>query len=434
MRTRNTEGQGFAVALALIASACTEPSSPAPKPLESVPGPAQELRLLRGTDREFVQLAREIPGFGGMYRAPDGRFIVYLTDTKQLGKAKEALVRRGLLKLASIDGIQVRTAQNNYIELADWRGRLRSGLDASGLVFTDIDESANRVRVGVLRGTSHEVVESEIAKLGIPRDAVEVEDAEPIMRVATLQDRIRPALGGIQILWPHAPNRFFICTLGFNVQIPDEQGSYFVTNAHCSGDQGGVQNTPFYQPLTGDENLIAREVADPELFSEGCYPGRRCRFSDAALARYEDGVESRFGAIARTTLRGLTAGSGLIDDRNPYFRIVDRRPFPLLGQTLDKLGRTTGWTVGTVVQTCIDTFVGGIDIALLCQDRVVSGVGPGDSGSPVFESQSPAGSGGVTLYGILWGSSNTNFGPSFVMSSLENIEFELGRLIVNFTP
>jgi len=430
MRTRKTGTQGFAAALALIAGACTDASSPKPTPLEPVPRLTQELRMLHGTDREFVQLAREIPGFGGLYHAPDGRSVVYLTDTRQAGRAKQALVRRGLLKLVSIDRMEVRTAQNDYLELADWRARLRSGLEAPGLVFTDIDESTNRIRVGVLRGTSHEEVETEIAKLGIPKEAADVEDAEPITFAATLQDRIRPTLGGIQIVWPDSHNRFFICTLGFNVRLRNQPGEYFVTNSHCSGEDGGVQNTPFFQAGTGAANLIAREVADPEYFTEGCYPHRRCRFSDASLARYEDGVAVRFGAIARTTLRGLTAGSITIDDHSPFFNIVDRRPFPIVGQTMDKLGRTTGWTVGTVVQTCIDTFVGGTDVALLCQDRVVSGVGGGDSGSPVFESQSPAGSRGVTLYGILWGSQLTTFGPSFVMSALENIEEELGPLIV----
>ena len=100
-----------------------------------------------------------------------------------------------------------------------------------------------------------------------------------------------------------------------------------------------------------------------------------------------------------------------------------------MGQTLDKVGRTTGWTVGTVMQTCIDTFVADTDIALICQTRVLSGLGGGDSGSPVFESQAPF-TNDVTLYGILWGGSNTNFGPSFVFSPLSNIEAELGPMIV----
>ena len=113
----------------------------------------------------------------------------------------------------------------------------------------------------------------------------------------------------------------------------------------------------------------------------------------------------------------------------PSFTITDAQPFSVLGQTLDKVGRTTGWTVGTVVATCVDVAVADTDIVQLCQDEVLSGNAGGDSGSPIFESQAPF-TNDVTLYGIMWGGGSTNFGPILVFSPLENIEFELGSLIV----
>jgi hypothetical protein len=123
------------------------------------------------------------------------------------------------------------------------------------------------------------------------------------------------------------------------------------------------------------------------------------------------------------------AGSLTIDDRQPAFTITNRQPVSVVGQTLDKIGRTTGWTVGTVAATCVDFAVADSDVGLLCQDAMYSGNAGGDSGSPIFESQAPF-TNDVTLYGLLWGGGTTSFGPFLAFSPLENIEFELGPLIV----
>jgi hypothetical protein len=90
-----------------------------------------------------------------------------------------------------------------------------------------------------------------------------------------------------------------------------------------------------------------------------------------------------------------------------------------VGQTVNKVGRTTGWTQGRVSNTCVNTGVQGSNIVQLCQTFVAAGVGSGDSGSPVF-----SGTSSVTLVGILWGGS----GNQFVYSPISNIEQELGAL------
>jgi hypothetical protein len=88
-----------------------------------------------------------------------------------------------------------------------------------------------------------------------------------------------------------------------------------------------------------------------------------------------------------------------------------------------KVGRTTGWTRGSVGATCVNVNVSGSNITQLCQTLVSARVGGGDSGSPVFRRQ---GSGSnVTLVGILWGGSGTSL---YVYSPLSNIEAELGAL------
>jgi hypothetical protein len=422
------------LALALTASACSDPSGPSTGPDGSkTPGGPQSARTLRGIDREFVEIARAVPGFGGVSRASDGSAIMYLTDPSQAAAAKQAVAARSrVLRGIDVGRIQVRAARFDYIRLADWRERIREGLDVPGLVFLDIDEATNNVHIGVAKGTSHELIVSELAKLEVPSDAFNIEDTEPVRFTAALTDRIRPTRGGIQIGFtsPSIPVGFFgVCTLGFNARRAGSSETYVVMNSHCSGEAGGVQHTPIYQPTPIPNNLIATEVLDPDYFTEGCFPHRRCRFSDAALARYEPGVEAIIGAIARTTLRGLTAGSTTIADNQPTFTITDVQSVPVVGQTLDKMGRTTGWTVGTVAATCIDFTVTDTDVALLCQNAMYTGNGGGDSGSPIFESQAPFTS-DVTLYGILWGGGSTSFGPFAAFSPFAHIELELGQLIV----
>ena len=430
MRTRKPAM--FAVAALWLVAACSDPTSPGAAPDQYQRPPITKETLLRGLDREFVQLAREVPGFGGLSRRADGSALILLTDPARATAAKQAVAKSRLLRGIDANRIDFRTVQFDYVTLTDWKAQLRSSLDVSGLVFLDIDESANHVRIGVEPGTSHELVASEVAKLDIPQDAVTIEDTSPIRLTATLRDAIRPTLGGLQIAFigAHTPPGFInVCTLGFNARFANSPETYLVTNSHCNSVQGSVQNTEIFQPVTGAANLIAIESADPDYFSQGCFPNRRCRFSDASLARYVQGVQAVVGTIARTTVRGLTAGSLTIDAGQPTFNIVEKQPFALMGQTLDKVGRTTGWTVGTVAATCIDVFVTDTDIAMMCQDLVYSGVGGGDSGSPVFESQAPF-SNDVAIAGLLWGSGTSAFGPVFVYSPIHSIEFELGEMIV----
>ena len=95
-----------------------------------------------------------------------------------------------------------------------------------------------------------------------------------------------------------------------------------------------------------------------------------------------------------------------------------------MGQTVNKVGRTTGWSQGVVTNTCVNTNVSGSDITELCQNFVSATVGSGDSGSPVFA----IGSGSnVALVGILWGGSGAS---SFVYSPIANIHDDLGNFAV----
>jgi hypothetical protein len=329
----------------------------------------------------------------------------------------------------------VHQGEYDFGQLSRWYSQMRPVLGMDGVVFTDIDEAQNRLKIGVEADASVEQIQLALNQLEVPGEAVSIVVTEPIVafKGKTLVERVQPFGGGIQLLFPNPmPGFVSVCTLGFNILLdaPGRSQHHFVTNSHCTFNRGVVDNTPYYQqpvaPLD-PKQLIAIEVVDPPFFVTGCpYApfGFVCRWSDAAIARYLTArTPVKLGAIYRTAFfgTGASAGSIEIDRNNPkFFSITNEVPFPLGGEILDKVGRTTGWTRGPVVSTCVDTGVSGTNIAMLCQDFVEAAVGGGDSGSPVF--QQVEDSKNATLYGILWGGG----GPVYVFSAMENIHFELG--------
>ena len=292
-----------------------------------------------------------------------------------------------------------------------------------GSVFADHDEINNRLVFGVEHAAATRGVSTALGRLGIPSSAYEIRVVEPIHMAATLRDRFRPTQGGIQIHFTQ-----FLCTLGFNADDGSQRS--FITNSHCTKKQGGVQGTQYFQPTsTVDGTVIATEVEDPGYFRGGACPkGRKCRFSDSSRARYSSGVASTRGAIAKTS----APNNGSIDVTGTFtITSQDNTTTSFaLGTTVNKIGRTTGWTQGNVTATCVNTNVSGTNITQLCQtfvedpgDAVV--VGGGDSGSNVFRVTSGS---NVQLVGILWGGNSS--GTLFVFSPLKQIRDELGPITV----
>jgi hypothetical protein len=299
--------------------------------------------------------------------------------------------------------------------------RLLPLFETPGVVFTDADETRGRLVVGVLDRRSEGQVRGRLRALGVDSQSVDVVETEPIIALATLRDRSSSLAGGLQIRFSQ-----FLCSLGFPAFDGDGTAG-FVTASHCSDSQGAVDGTTYYQPLNQvDEDLIGTEIADPPYVRNGrsCPKGRKCRQSDANFSRSlgpRPVAVGIVGKIARTT--GL--GSLDINSSSPTFTITAEGEAHV-GDAANKVGRTTGWTRGTVSNTCVNTGVSGSTIVLLCQTFVTAGgviVQGGDSGSPVFGD--PSG-GNVTLLGGLWGGNQS--GTQFVYSPIANIRNELGNL------
>jgi hypothetical protein len=413
-------GPGLAAGAALAISACQDNSTPTSPDDGLVPATA---RVSQGPDLpSAAEFDRQVPGFGGFFLSRDGSPTVYLTRGASRAPAERVLAGYLAAKGISTAAVHVAEARYGWKQLERWQEAATvEALAVPGAVFVDNDETTNRVLVGVENLGAMGQVRAAVARLGIPDDAVIVQRADPIHQVATLQNVVdRPVRAGVQINFPG-----FLCSVGFNATSGTQKS--FITASHCTTTQGGVESTPYFQPLQSTApTKIATEVADPVYVKNGpgCPKGRRCRVSDASRAAYVNGANQALGLIARTS----GANNGSLSIVGSFSITSDDCKTTLggclaVGATVNKVGRTTGWTAGKITNTCVNTGVTGSTIVQRCQTFVSAKVGAGDSGSDVFQVTSST---NVKLAGILWGGNSG--GTQFVFSPLANVVQDLGAL------
>lgn len=423
------------VLFALTACADEAPDAVGPEPIDPS---ASVMALSSDPEPDPLAVAAAVPGFGGYFLDDQGAPTVYLTDPAQRPLAEQALAGFLADRGFTATDLQVRQGDYDYLQLHGWfEGSWAAALGVAGAVSADLDEGANRLRFGGGSASAVVGMAAAVAAAGVPAGAVIVETRAPIRQVVGLQDRVRPVHGGYQINFFPSPVSplTLVCTVGFNVI--DEGANSFITNSHCTNHQGGTETpTEYYQPLRGTptnpDNFIATEVEDPHYDAVSCLeeqPGAVCRFSDAARAEYAPGQPFDLGGIARAASENT--GTLEVDAANPSFRIRRETRRSVLGEIANKVGRTTGWSSGPVIATCISTIVLGTvpPIVQRCQDEVAANVDGGDSGSPVFRRQGHGPS--VRLMGILWGGSVGEDQVSFVFSPMANIRMELGDFITH---
>ncbi len=409
---------GLAAAAALAISACQDNSNPTSPDAGLVPSAA---RSSNGPDLpSAAEFDRQVPGFGGFFLSSDGTPTVYLTRGADRAPAERVLAGYLAAKGISTAAVHVAEARYGWKQLERWQASASTeALAVPGAVFVDNDETTNRVLIGVENLGATGQVRAAVARLGIPDDALILKQVAPIHQVASLQNVVdRPVRAGVQINFPG-----FLCSVGFNATSGTQKS--FITASHCTTTQGGVESTPYWQPLQSTApTQIATEVADPAYVRKGagCPKGRRCRVSDASRAAYINGANQALGLIARTSAANngsieITGSFGIgSNDCNTLGGCL------AVGTTVNKVGRTTGWTAGRITNTCVNTGVTGSNIVQLCQTFVSARVGGGDSGSDVFEGTGSS----VKLAGILWGGSSN--GSQFVFSPFGNVVRDLGAL------
>jgi len=432
MWNRKAAVSAAAVAAVAFAGACaeapvTQPTIDAPDAPAFFGSPANpQADLLDTFDARLARIADAVPGFAGFYFENDELNVV-MTAAAQSGSA--AAVRSSLgreLRSLGIDldaqPFRVHVGRYDFRELHTMHTAAAGLLSIPTVVFTDADEVRNQITIGVENEATAAMVESQFAMLGLPHGAVNIVLTEPIQLMQSLQQRVRPVAGGLQINFPG-----FLCTLGFNVRSPNRPNVHgWVTNSHCTSSQfqfNPANPTPYGQPsgtAPGSANFIGFEAHDaPGTTGGACPAGRICRNSDAAGGMYAAGVENDFARIYRTTARG----SLTIDASSPQWTITSEAATnSVVGTEIHKTGRTTGWTWGSVTASCSNTNVGGTSFTLFCQDLVTGpsgSVGGGDSGSGTYRRL--GGGSDVELTGILWGGSGSTL---FVHSPMERVRMD----------
>lgn len=416
-----------AIAIVLFAlAACRDIPTDAADPASIGPGGAvapaiQFVGGVRTFDDEMAATANRVPGFAGLYLDPSGQLVVRMTDPPRLAQASaeiENLLGRVSHRgpdLASersqlVAGMRAELADYDFAQLHVWfREVVRDILGMDGITFGDIDEVRNRIVVGVRDGSLVGQVQREVVRLAVPAEAVEVKVVEPPVldrgpsQSLTLEGSVRPVIGGIQV------TASWQCTLGYNVVRTVSNGHsdgerYLMTNSHCADSIGAVApGAPIHQPAPWD--TIGMEFADPGLFTNvqdpACPTNRWCRYSDAALFKYDATTTWTHARIAWPNL-GTSSP-------HPFtlVREVESTGDPLVGMTVHKVGQTTGRTSGPVTATCATLPLpdpNGVrtDLTLLCQGQAEYWSRPGDSGSPVV-SELPGSNAHVVERGIHWG-------------------------------
>ncbi|HEY8469204.1 MAG TPA: hypothetical protein VIL18_06155 [Longimicrobiales bacterium] len=124
----------------------------------------------------FDELAAEIPGFGGLYRAARCVVVVVLTEegdpqhaVRVVSAALEPIARR-----SCPDGLTVETApgQFTYIQLQRILAAAQDLLNIRGVVGMKLDYKANKVVILVASRDTVDRVLAALPRVGVPEEAV----------------------------------------------------------------------------------------------------------------------------------------------------------------------------------------------------------------------------------------------------------------------
>lgn len=361
-------------------------------------------------DAGLATINETVPNFGGYWveheaesRVSSGTLNIWVTESGSPGEGDLAALSTQLEPFIGIDDYEsyeiiTHPAAYRWDELVALSSdTLQLFETRDDIVFIDIDERRNRLVVGQNREAREESpIERSLLNLGLEADAIIVEDAEPV--VLELRQRHRPVVGGLQIRYLRDGSSF-VCSVGYPSTLGSSTG--FVTNSHCSAVRGQAGGD-YWQPSSGSNNLVGSEIVDPPYLTQDsepwCPANARCRWSDSNF------VSTGSSDVARGQIANPFIYPPLNTDWDgaTTWSIQRMAWYPELNDSVQKVGRTTGLTEGTVQNTCAHVGVSGSDIVMLCQDRASYLSQGGDSGGPVIRpTAAPMQADAV---GIHWGS------------------------------
>lgn len=415
-----------------------------------VPHLRETARGLWALNTPSARISGLLPAFGGAFIDGRGVLNVYLAGQVPEADARNAVatvlrqIRRENLSVEFLPG------RYSFTQLNNWHTTLVTVFRASGVVFSEVGERENRIKIGVTNSEASQAVEQALPRLGVPREAIQFVAASPPIELASVEDRIRPLRGGTEIrTLMQGRDRRKACTYGVNVLYQNRR--HMVMNSHCTWTDDGTKkagwvgarifqdSVPTY---TSEANYyeVGVEVQDPPFSTSlnGCPPEltEGCRYSDAVLVELEDFNTNSYttwdvGGVARPigppAVLPDSVGPKTVDSNNPTFRIKYVSSDILLGDIVDKVGRTTGWTQGRVESTCRNVYYPSY--GYLCAGVVSAGSGGGDSGAPVLWRTA---GGEYHLFGLLFGKSTEQ--TEYYFNKWSDIDYELGGFSRDLYP
>lgn len=175
---------------------------------------------------EYRALASRAPGFAGAYFDSSGIFTInHASPEFDAGAQHEVLTwvtaYRGPLEESS--RVRLRRVKHDYLTLHSWyQPFVRQLASVPSLTSARIDDYRTRIVITVASIQHAPLVRRVATELGIPSDAVDVEERSAVHRDVTLREHVRPVYGGLQI--QSGPNT---CSLAFNgyegYQDPDPE-------------------------------------------------------------------------------------------------------------------------------------------------------------------------------------------------------------------
>ncbi len=200
------------VALLAVPAACSGAAGPPDRrpdvvPAPEAPPPAAQRQRLR-SNHEMLELAEQIPGFGGLYLSYPGipagerrsctagrachphggspiAIHVYLTAAGDSAHARHVLTRRFEAQGRSVAEVRIVPALYTFDQLQRWLGQIVPAVSNLGLSFFSASGGRNQVWVGFDTEAGALRARDVIRALGIPLDAVLID----IISVARPQGR-----------------------------------------------------------------------------------------------------------------------------------------------------------------------------------------------------------------------------------------------------
>lgn len=349
---------------------------------------AAQGRSLRGPEDDVLRIENALPGFGGMFQDSAGNLTLYTPRGVAPGVIKAALAQVAptlhlgasvRAHLAGAQGLRFIDADYPFSQIVAWQSAFASRVTPrTGILGLDADEGKDRLRVLIVSDTAAGTAERITADAGIPAGAVVLEVSGRFAPTSSVRGTWRPAGGGIQIsdnVSGEVP-----CNIGFNVTAGD-QTKGFITAAHCDHYEYGVTGDVIHQPTVNNPVGFVRLNPPWNSTDALCMGASVCSDADVMYVQYND-PSLAVKRVAYTDFAGTNNAGGSITVTG-WWNNITWPATPLVGTLVDKIGRESGWTRGTLTATCVAMDVGYGTIT--CLNVVAdSRVGEGDSGAPVF--------------------------------------------------